>query len=427
MRIPYFMLADALIAIGKAGLKGGKVAATRVAWPIFKGVTYGLSQAAFDININRLDSWLTQDGDGDGTGKNFPLTEFEVTIDNPDGTDNEIVVPVKLEWKEESDAVIYSFFLMSGTMMYWSFVRYYWGQMKTFKQAAQSATIAGNTAEAAIQAEKAQDLQTLIKSKQDSIIRMKGFAQDIDMADNLKGVYSNVWVALEGQVDDLANFDKLPKSKQAQYLKEIEIQKNANISAAEDAASKAKKASKSNYGKFVKTGLGVIDIGLFIGTGLLSLIIDDESEQDILETIFGEDTVEKYNLTMPLGISDFLLAVVLTEIFIYFGDDLEEVGIPATPETLLAFALSFMGDYWKIVVDAPILNFDLTEYFDTKVEDLGIGSKLFFKGLDSLRTDEELLYEILGLIIGVFSLRVIWVTYGGLLMKAIGSGSPAAA
>ena len=421
------MLADALIAIGKAGLRGGGIAAKRVGWPVFKGVTYGLSQVAFDININRLDEWLTFDGDGEGTGKNFPLTEFEVTLDNPDGTDNEIVVPVKLEWKEESDAVIYSFFLMSGTIMYWSFVKYYWGQLKEYRRQFQSAKVAGQTAEAALANEKAQDLQKLIKKKQESIIRMKGFAQDIDLTDEARGLYSNLWATMESQVDDLANFDKLPKFKQDDYLGQIEIQKQSNIANAEDAATKAKKASKSNWGKFVKTGLGVIDIGLFVGTGLLSLIIDDESEQDILETIFGKDTVEKYNLSMPLGISDFIFAVVLTEIFLFFGDDLEEIGIPATPETLLAFALSFMGDYWKIVVDVPILNFDLSEYFDTKLEDMALGTKLFFKGLESMRTDEEFRYAICELIIGVFALRVIWVTYGGLLMKALSQGSPATA
>ena len=408
------MLADALMAIGKAGIKGGAVGATRVVWPLFKGVTYGLSQAAFDINIQRLDSWLNFDGDGDGVGNDFPLAEFEVTLDNPDGT-GEIIIPVRLQWKEERDAFIYTMFLMSGTMMYYSFVRYYFGKMVDFQKAAKSAKIAGDTAEVAIQTEKAQDLQMLIKNKQESIIRMKGWVQDLDMADNLKGLYSDTWVALESQVDDLANFDELPDWKKKSYIEEIEIQKKANIAGAEDAAKKAKKASKSNYGKFIKAGVGVVDIGLFIGTGLLSLLISKESEQGILEGIFGEETVEKYNLTMPLGISDLIFSVVLTELFIYFGDDLEEVGIPATPETLLAFALALMGDYWEIMVDVPQLTFDLSGYTGG-LNDFNIADQMFEKGIKKIITEP---YWFLEIMLVAIAGKAMWTTYSGMFRKKV--------
>lgn len=422
------MLADALILAGRAGLKGGRAAVPK-AWTGIKFATYGLSQAAIEVNLNRLDDFLAWGGDERNDGLTdegvYPITEFEVVWDAPSG--EEVIIPVSIQWKRTSDATIYSLFIASGTVMYANFVNYYWKELVRIEKLRQDAKGAKKTALAAELAQEATTIQTLIDDKRRFIANSKEFVKSIDAAESIVGVYTDTWTVLEAQMDDLANFDDLPTSKKAQYVSEIEAQRKANIKTAQAASDQASDVLRSSKGKFIKATTGFLDIGLFLGTGVLSLILNDEEEQMLLETVFGEDIVEKYNLTMPLGISDFILAVLLTELFAFFGDDLAELGVPATPETALAFALTLMGDYWKIVVDAPPLSFDLSEYFDTKLEDMALGTKLFMQGLESMRTDEEFRYAICELIIGVFALRVIWVTYGGLLMKAIGSGSPATA
>ena len=426
MAIPFQLFANYMVKYGLWGLRtGGKglFLGTKV---LAVPALYGLSQSAFKINVKRLDDFMGFGDRGkmprDENGR-YALSEFDIELAGE-------TIPVQIRWKEEKDAMFYTFLLLVGTSMYYTGVQYYYVRYANASALAQSNDIALTAAQRARAIEEAKTLESLIAKQPEVIDRTIEMVRSGATGDTDEIIELTI-ESLQAQKADLLAFNSLDDAGKARYLDDVRAINNANvkttINAIDNAKGKKVALGASKLLKFV----GVVDIATFFVTGLLSLVLPEEDEQNLLENlldpIFGDGFTKKYNLTMPLGITDIALAVGIYHAIDFFAEDLSELGIPTTADAFLIFILAIMEDYWEVYVDVPALNFDLSEYFDTKIEDMALGSKLFFKGLDSLRTDEEFRYAICELIIGVFALRVIWVTYGGLLMKAIGSGSPAAA
>jgi len=423
MAIPFRLFANYMVKYGLWGLRTGGKGLFLSSKVLAVPALYGLSQSAFKINVKRLDDFMGYGDRGnmprDENGR-YALSEFDIEIAGE-------TVPVQIRWKEEKDASFYTFCLLMGTTMYWTAVRYYYVRYANARALAQSNTIALTTAQRAKAVEEAKTLESLIAKQPDVIDRTIDMVKSGGTGDTDEIVKLTV-ESLEAQKAELLAFESLDDAAKARYLDDVRAINNANVkttvSAIDNAKAKKGALGASKLLKFV----GVIDIAFFLGTGVLSLILPEEDEQMLLEStldpIFGDGFTEKYNLTMPLGITDIALAVGIYHAIDFFAEDLSELGIPTTADAFLIFILAIMEDYWEVYVGVPELNFDLTEYFDGQIEDLGLSSRLFLASIDKIRNDPYLFLEI---IIGVFTVRVIWVTYGGLLMKAVGQGSPATA
>lgn len=426
MAIPFRLFANYMVKYGLWGLRTGGKGLFLSSKVLGVPALYGLTQSALKINVKRLDDFMGYGDRGnmprDEDGR-YALSEFDIEIAGE-------TVPVQIRWKEEKDASFYTFCLLMGTTMYGTAVRYYYVRYANAKALAESNAIALTTAQRAKAVEEAKTLESLIAKQPDVIDRTIDMIKSGVTGDTDEIIKLNV-ESLEATKSEILAFESLDDAAKARYLDDVRAINNANVKTTVAAIDNAKAKKGALAGSRLFKFLGVVDIVSFLSTGVLSLLLPEEDEQMLLEAtldpLFGDGFTEKYNLTMPLGISDIILAVGIYHAIDFFAEDLSELGIPTTADAFLIFILAIMEDYWEVYVGVPELNFDLSEYFDTKLEDMALGTKLFFKGLESMRTDEEFRYAICELIIGVFALRVIWVTYGGLLMKALSQGSPATA
>jgi len=412
MRIRALMLADVLMLVGKAGIAGKKVS-----FALLEPALYGMSQFAMKQSITRLDNFFNQEnlaanlgfGDEEVEGKYTatPLLEFEVEYQDQ-------LIPVSIEWKRTQDAIFYAFCLAAGTMIYFQFINYYAIKLSNAWELRQTYIVARDTANVAKLQQETATYQLLLQEMQERIMRSRTWIEAIDDADEqlkLMKLYSPTWDAMAAQADQLTNFDDLPKAQQQSILNQIEIQKKYNIGSAELAAKEASAIAKKTRWSVLKGGFVAVDTGIFLGTGVLRVLLPalgfEEGEMKILNDIFGEDFVNKYQLRMPLGISDLLLIVAITNVVKFFGDDLESIGIPATPEAALVLVLGLMGDYWKVVVSPQQLLIDLTSQESVQMEDM---TKQFFDNLlmQNMANPYVLLEGIIA-VLAVKALAVVWV------------------
>ncbi|MHC4950628.1 MAG: hypothetical protein ACYTEU_06535, partial [Planctomycetota bacterium] len=193
MRIPYRLLGDILWTVGKWGGKGALNLTGKIA---FTGL-YGLSQAAFKENLQRMDDFLGGDELARDSRGNYALLEFEVELYGE-------IIPVQIRWKEQRDAYFYTFCLMAATFIYWSAVRYLWVKFRNVANAYNDARIAANAAELARATEELRSVEDLIKQQENVIERTIEFVKSGATGDTQEIIDLTV-ESLETQLDDVRN------------------------------------------------------------------------------------------------------------------------------------------------------------------------------------------------------------------------------
>ena len=399
LRIRALLLADILMIVGKAGIAGRKAS-----FALLNPALYGISQFGMKQVIVMADTFFNQEYD---ESKPLPILEFDVEYQDQ-------LVPVSIEWKKEKDANFYMFCIGSATFIYMQFIWYHSNKLTKAYELRKQAIIAGRTAEVARLQELQRTMQSSLAEHKQFLINSRAWVNSIDDADmqlKILGIYRPTWNGQISLIDEMEHFDDLSDARKTQIMSQMKMQQASNIAVAEDAARQAAALKKSKRWVLLKQGFIAVDTGLFLGTGVLRVLLPalgfDEGEMLILNDLFGEDFVDKYNIRMPLGITDLALIVGIYHLFGYFAEDLDKVGIPATPEAALIFALGLMGDYWKVVIDTQQLLINLTPQESIAIEDMT--KKMFVNLLMQNMANPYILLEGIIAVLAVKALAVIWV------------------
>jgi len=393
MKIGYLALANLLMRIGRAGLPLAK--------PTTIIVGQGITGIAVKTLINKIQDWIAN-------GEDSPLLEFDVEFDMGENQDS-LIIPVRLEWKREADEFFYAMLLMSGTMMYASFVRFQWGKFRSIALLRSQAQTAGFLGEVYANEESMKDIALLIEQSQESIRDAEAFYKSIDAFDdldpNILDDFDGVWDVMQRKADELKNWSNLSEAQKATYADEVLKLRELKVAEAGRQVAKAKKIRSSVVGKVLTRGLGILDIGIFIGTGALALVLTDEQERTLLGAVFSDESIERYNWSLPMSISDWALTVGIINLIEFFGEDLEELGVPVNPETVLLAALSLMSDYWEIYIDIDMIQYTASDEYQT---DFDINAVIIQTINNAVRKDPYLALEA---VIGVITLKAIFSLY----------------
>lgn len=106
-----------------------------------------------------------------------------------------------------------------------------------------------------------------------------------------------------------------------------------------------------------------------------------------------------------MSISDWALTVGIINLIEFFGEDLEELGVPVNPETVLLAALSLMSDYWEIYIDIDMIQYTASDEYQT---DFDINAVIIQTINNAVRKDPYLALEA---VIGVITLKAIFSLY----------------
>ena len=364
-------------------------------------VGQGITGIAVKTLINKIQDWIAN-------GEDSPLLEFDVEFDMGENQDS-LIIPVRLEWKREADEFFYAMLLMSGTMMYASFVRFQWGKFRSIALLRSQAQTAGFLGEVYANEESMKDIALLIEQSQESIRDAEAFYKSIDAFDdldpNILDDFDGVWDVMQRKADELKNWSNLSEAQKATYADEVLKLRELKVAEAGRQVAKAKKIRSSVVGKVLTRGLGILDIGIFIGTGALALVLTDEQERTLLGAVFSDESIERYNWSLPMSISDWALTVGIINLIEFFGEDLEELGVPVNPETVLLAALSLMSDYWEIYIDIDMIQYTASDEYQT---DFDINAVIIQTINNAVRKDPYLALEA---VIGVITLKAIFSLY----------------